>query len=179
MRRIFLTAALAALLPVLANAQSYRAINKLTVVPLGGSNFEVIEQRGEGARGILCAAAEYAERRLGATGRVYIREGRGPSRTVQGRKGVVFTTNAASLPQGPSQSVIVSTSRVGAGLPIAHAIQFCRDNIGRDGDILERNLCGVFWGRSLLPPLPVAHRLLRWARRQDLLSTRLVGVISR
>ena len=109
------------------------------MVPLGGSKFEVIEQRGEGSRGIWCVAAEYAERRLGASGRVYVSEGRGPARSVQGRKSVVFTTNAASLSQGPSQSLVVSTSRVGAGLPIAHAIQFCCDNIGRDDDILERN----------------------------------------
>ncbi len=139
MKKLLIGWLIAALMPALAHAQSYRAINKLTVVPLGGSKFEVIEQRGEGSRGIWCAAAEYAERRLGASGRVYVSEGRGPARSVQGRKSVVFTTNAASLSQGPSQSLVVSTSRVGAGLPIAHAIQFCRDNIGRDDDILERN----------------------------------------
>ena len=139
MKKFLIGGLIAALMPALAHAQSYRAINKLTVVPLGGSKFEVIEQRGEGLRGIWCAAAEYAERRLGASGRVYVSEGRGPARSVQGRKSVVFTTNAASLSQGPSQSLVVSTSRVGAGLPIAHAIQFCCDNIGRDDDILERN----------------------------------------
>ena len=139
MKKFLIGGLIAALMPALAHAQSYRAINKLTVVPLGGSKFEVIEQRGEGPRGIWCAAAEYAKRRLGASGRVYVSEGRGPARSVQGRKSVVFTTNAASLSQGPSQSLVVSTSRVGAGLPIAHAIQFCRDNIGRDDDILERN----------------------------------------
>tara|TARA_B110000879_G_C10736642_1_gene342478 strand:- start:304 stop:513 length:210 start_codon:yes stop_codon:yes gene_type:complete len=69
---MILAAVVAAALPVLASAQTYRAVNNLNVVPLSGSIFEVIEARGEGPRGIWCAAAEFAERRLGAKGRIYI-----------------------------------------------------------------------------------------------------------
>lgn len=137
MHRLIFATVIAAIVPALASAQTYRAVNDLNVVPLSRSTFEVIEARGEGPRGIWCAAAEYAERRLGAKGRVYIREGRGPSRSVSGRKSVVFTTNTANLTQGPSQAISVSTSKVGTGLPIAHAIQFCRDNFERDDEILS------------------------------------------
>ena len=51
---------------------------------------------------------------------------RGAANSVAGRKSVVFTTNPDSLPQGPFQSISISTSQVGAGLPINHALQFCR-----------------------------------------------------
>lgn len=139
MRLFVLATLVAGLVPVVSSAQNYKAVNNLTVVPLGASSFEVIEGRGEGPRGIWCAAAEYAERRLGAQGRVYVQKGRGPSHVVSGRKGVLFTTNPAKLAQRPSQSLSVSTSRVGAGLPVAHAIQFCRDVFDRDNEIRRRN----------------------------------------
>ena len=128
MRSLAFATFIIASLPVLAQAQNFRAINDLTVVPLTGSTFEVIEERGEGPRGIWCAAAEYAERRLGARGRVYLLEASGPSRSVAGRKSAVFTTDVDSLPQEPSRSLTLSTSQVGVGLPIDHAIQFCRGN---------------------------------------------------
>lgn len=138
MRPIILAAVVAAALPVVANAQTYRAINDLNVIPINANTFEVIEAGGEGPRGMWCAAAEYAERRLGATrGRVYISVARGPSRTTSGRKSVVFTTNANSLEQGPFQSTSLNTSQVGIGLPIAHAIQFCHP---ADYDITDRLL---------------------------------------
>ncbi len=127
MRTLIIAAVIALSAPVAVSAQTFRAINHLNVVPLDGSSFEVIESGGKGPRGIWCAAAEYAERRLGARGRVYILEARGPSRSVQGRKSVVFTTDAGSLTQGPFQSAVLSTSQVGIGLPIDHAIQFCRE----------------------------------------------------
>jgi len=126
--RPFIAAALVlAALPATLSAQNYRAVNYLTVVPLSGASFEVIEAHGEGSRGMWCAAAEYAETKLNASDRVYVAEARGPAKTVSGRKSVVFTTDAASLTQGPSRSISVDTSQVGVGLPIAHAIQFCRD----------------------------------------------------
>lgn len=139
MRPFILAGIIAVAAPALAHAQTFRAINDLNVIPLNPSSFEVIEARGEGPRGIWCAAAEYAERRLGATGRVYVAGARGPARSVQGRKSVVFTTNEASLTQGPFQSVAVSTSQVGSGLPVAHAIQFCRDGFDRDDFTWDRN----------------------------------------
>lgn len=140
--RLSVLAALAAvvLAPSMGNAQTFRAINDLDVVPLRGGLFEVIEARGEGARGIWCAAAEYAERRLGARGRLYVAQARGKSVAVAGRKSVVFTLNEAILPQGAFRSTSVSTAQVGLGLPIAHAIQFCRNDDRDKFDLnFERN----------------------------------------
>lgn len=140
MRLTVIAAAIALVVPITANAQTFRAINDLNVVPLSRSTFEVIEARGQGPRGIWCAAAEYAERRLGASGRVYIRDGRGPAQSVEGRSSVVFTTNAGELDQGPFQSTSLNTSQVGVGLPIDHAIQFCRrDDFKRPNLLIRRN----------------------------------------
>lgn len=137
MTRFLTIAACIAAFPLAASAQAYRAINDLTVVPLNASSFEVIEARGEGPRGIWCAAAEYAERRLGEGSRVYIKQGRGPSRSLAGHKAVVFTTNAETLSQPPSQSLSLTTTRIGVGLPVDHAIQFCRDVYDREDRIIR------------------------------------------
>lgn len=128
--RIALTAALS-FLAAGASAQSYRAENFLTVNPVSQSRFEVIEARGEGARGMFCAAASYAERRLGVKGgRVYVLSPSGASQTVAGRKGVVFTVNANDVQ--PVSGVSVSVRQAGYGLPVFHARQFCKDYIELD-----------------------------------------------
>ncbi|WP_299557707.1 hypothetical protein [uncultured Sulfitobacter sp.] len=127
LKKTFMAATIA-VLPLAAHAQSFRAINDLFVVPLGGATFEVIEANGEGPRGIWCAAAEYAYNRLGADDRVYLRVGRSPAQSVAGRKAVGFTTDPAALPRAPFTSISLSTSQVGMGLPVLHAIQFCHDD---------------------------------------------------
>lgn len=123
-----------------AMAQTFEAVNRLKIVTLNGSDFEVIEARGEGARGIWCAAADYAlnKKRMQRKHRIYVKTERGASVSGAGRKGVVFTTDVDRLPQGPSQSFSVSTRVVGQGLSIVHAYQFCRDNIIEPDDILYR-----------------------------------------
>jgi hypothetical protein len=126
MRLVVLSAFIAGILPLAAGAQSFRAINYLDVVPLSKTTFEVIEANGEGPRGIWCAAADFAEKRLRTQGRIYIAGGRGPSRKSAGSKSVVFTTDAGSLSQGPFRSISLDTSQVGVGLPVNHALQFCR-----------------------------------------------------
>ncbi|UWR27472.1 hypothetical protein K3757_05910 [Sulfitobacter sp. S223] len=126
MRPTILAALVALAVPVAAQSQTYRAINYLDVVPLTSTTFEVIESDGKGARGIWCAAADYAERKLRYYGRIYISEGRAPSRSYPGRKSVIFTTDVNSLTQEPTTSLTLSTTRVGVGLPANHAIQFCR-----------------------------------------------------
>ncbi|MBB3992969.1 hypothetical protein GGR95_000588 [Sulfitobacter undariae] len=126
MRSTIIATILATVLPLAANAQSYRAVNSMDVVPLGQSTFEVIRSGGMGPRGVWCAAADYAENRLGTRGRIYISQGSAPSRSVAGQKSVVFTTDAASLSQAPSKSLTLSMTKVGVGLPVDHAIQFCR-----------------------------------------------------
>ena len=139
MRAIVFGAILAATAPVMALADTYRAVNYLNVVPLSGSSFEVIEARGEGPQGMWCAAADYALQRLGARGRIYILAGRGPARKVSGRKSVVFTTNVNQLPNGPIQSTSLSTAQVGVGLPINHAIQFCRREYELSDNLIRLN----------------------------------------
>lgn len=128
MRR-FILAGLLTALPFGAAAQTYQAINRLTVIPLGGSDFEVIEDNGEGPRGLWCAAAEFAEDRLGAStaARLYVKDARGPTKSGVGRTGVVFTIDEASLSVPARRSYSVSVDVAGLNLPVGHAIQFCRD----------------------------------------------------
>ncbi|SFD47349.1 hypothetical protein SAMN04488523_10181 [Sulfitobacter brevis] len=112
-----------------SQAQVYRAQNQLYVVPLNGGDFEVIEDHGEGARGIWCAAASFARYAQGTATdqRLYVKSPRGPSISGVGRIGVVFTTRADTLPVAPKQAYSVSVRDAGLGLPIHHAYQFCKD----------------------------------------------------
>ncbi|MGJ8627493.1 MAG: hypothetical protein ACSHXB_11105 [Sulfitobacter sp.] len=128
MRPIIL-AALCAIVPIMASAQAFRAESWLIVVPLNAKDFEVIEDRGEGPRGMWCAAADFVKSRLGTSTntRIYIKSGRGPSISAAGRKGVVFTTDPARLSAEPSRGYSVSLSKVGYSLPVGHAYSFCTD----------------------------------------------------
>ncbi|MCX7560857.1 hypothetical protein OS190_14870 [Sulfitobacter sp. F26204] len=139
MRRLCL-AFICATLAVPAYAQSYLAVNRLQVVPVGNNAFEVIESRGEGARGMWCAAADFVLYGQGKKGnqRLYVKVPRGPSATVAGRKGAVFTTDVNSLPNGPKESYSVSVRIAGLGLPVLHAYQFCKDYQIELEDILLR-----------------------------------------
>jgi hypothetical protein len=123
-------------MPVVA-ASAYRAINWLFVIPITADTFEVIEDRGEGARGIWCAAADYAQA-AGLDGirkRLYVVEPRGPSRTQANAIGVSFTTNPDDeLAQSPS-SYSVSVKRRGDNYAIGHAINFCSSPIE---DVFDR-----------------------------------------
>ncbi|MGC1495899.1 MAG: hypothetical protein WA790_08820 [Sulfitobacter sp.] len=127
--RPLILAALCASLPITANAQAFRAESHLIVVPLNGSDFEVIEDNGEGPRGMWCAAADFAKSRMHSTGgkRLYIKSGRGPSISTAGRKGVVFTTDPARLGVEPSRGYSISLTKVGYNLPVGHAYSFCSD----------------------------------------------------
>ncbi|MFD2738416.1 hypothetical protein ACFSUD_02425 [Sulfitobacter aestuarii] len=129
--RYLILAAICALIPMAVNAQAYRAVNGLIVVPLSNGDFEVIEARGEGARGLWCAAADYA---LGWAGgqraeRLYVKRARASALTAPGHKGVVFTLDGERLGTRPSRSYSVSVRQVGESLPLHHAYQFCKDFI--------------------------------------------------
>ena len=120
--------------PGLAQADAYRAENHLRVYALGPALFEVVEARGEGARGMWCAAASYAEKELrhDPSKRLYVARARGASQAEPGRKGVVFTTDPGLLPANAIDVPIsfATTRTVGISLPSAHARQFCRDRFG-------------------------------------------------
>ncbi len=125
--RQLLFVALCASLPVAAAAQAYRAENWLLVVPLNATDFEVIEDHGEGARGMWCAAASFAEERLGQGSgqRLYVKRPRGRSVSGAGSIGVTFTTSEAGLGVPPIQSYGVTVRDAGLNLPVHHARQFC------------------------------------------------------
>lgn len=128
MRLLILVTAIVAL-PMVSLAQSYQAVNRLAVVPLEGNGFEVIEDRGEGARGIWCAAADFAIEQRGAAGpaRLYVKTALGPSVKVRGGRAVGFTLDEAELSDPPVTAYSVTVRQPGLNLPVGHAIQFCRD----------------------------------------------------
>ncbi|MEO0938947.1 MAG: hypothetical protein AAFY38_12410 [Pseudomonadota bacterium] len=118
----------AALIAPAAHARTFFQDLNLQVNAVGAGQFEVIERRGAGPRDVWCAAAKYAQQRLGQQrGRIYVAVPRGPARTVAGRSGVTFTTQAPAT--AVSTGVQITTRVAGASLPVNHAIQFCRDRI--------------------------------------------------
>ncbi|MBD3662520.1 hypothetical protein [Sulfitobacter aestuariivivens] len=126
--RFLILALMLLLLPLTsAQAQAYRAENLLIVVPLGGTTFEVIESRGEGPRGIWCAAASFAIHALRTprAERLYVKTPRGPSVSGVGRTSVVFTTDPAGIVARDTYSP--SLRQAGQTLPVHHAYQFCKD----------------------------------------------------
>ena len=142
--RIFVFATLCAALPSIGFAQSFKAQNKLKVVPLSQGHFEVIEANGEGARGIWCAASDYAIKRLGLSkGRIYVQKPRGSAQSQPGRMSVVFTANPKTLPVNPSSSHTVSVDDTGRGLRIQHANLFCRDFFIEQRDVFLRLPNGI------------------------------------
>ncbi len=126
------------LVPVSASAQVFEAVNKLKVVALNASDFEVIEARGEGPRGLWCAAADYAQARYGGAGqqRIYVKTPRGAAQSVSGRKGVVFTVDANRVGAAPQQSLSVTVRTPGVNLSRNHSIQFCKDYTIEIEDVL-------------------------------------------
>ncbi|MFK7835368.1 MAG: hypothetical protein AB8B60_04045 [Sulfitobacter sp.] len=130
----------AVLLSFASVGHAFEAINRLQVVPLGAQGFEVIEARGDGARGMWCAAADYAITRqnIRCDQRLYVKSPRGPSVSGAGRIGVVFTTDVNALSVAPSQSYSVSVRVAGQGLPLHHAYQFCKGYILEIDDIFYR-----------------------------------------
>jgi len=104
--RGFLLALTCSLAPLAVQAQTYQSFNRLNVVPINKTDFEVIEARGEGPRGMWCAAADYAQ-------------------NAQGRTGVVFSTRTTGGQQGTIGSI--SLRQKGYSLLVNHAIQFCED----------------------------------------------------
>lgn len=140
MRVSLIPIVLAAMIGTTAAAQAFEAQNRLLVVPLGSKDFEVIEARGEGARGMWCAAADYAKRVLKQPGgsRVYVKTPRGPSVSGAGRIGVVFTTDPSRLSVAPNKGYSVTVRTAGRGLPINHAYQFCIDYLIEPDVILFR-----------------------------------------
>lgn len=111
-----------------AAADAFRAVNRLYVVPLSADTFEVIEDRGAGARGLWCAGSDYV-RAIGRDStrkRMYVLEPRGAAKTVPNRKSVVFTLAPDEALRNTPPSYSVSVNRKGENLEIGHAYTFCQ-----------------------------------------------------
>lgn len=127
MRWILAVSAVLALGTTPAMAQSFRAENRVTVTPAPGG-FDVANGGGFGARGMWCAAADYARSILGADGfdRIYIAQGRTPPGLGQ-RAPVRFTMDRTGLV--PASVIITGASLqiAGSNLSVDHAYSFCAD----------------------------------------------------
>lgn len=130
-----LIVALAAPVPSMA----WRAWNQHEVFPIGDGVYEVLSEPGSGPADFWCGIGDYATTQLGigATQRLYIWRGIGPSVTRPGYKAVQF---ALSPPQGADTStpLTLSVKRVGDNLTAAAARQYC---YGSRFDELDRR----FW----------------------------------
>ncbi|MEP2030205.1 MAG: hypothetical protein ABJI96_16020 [Paracoccaceae bacterium] len=110
-----------------AAAESYRAINWLTVNRIAETEFEVILKAGASAPGVWCAASDYSWKRLGKYKKtdLIIKSAVGPSVTNPGRNGVVFTVDPGQLSGTPNKFHLVGINRAGESLSVGHAKMFC------------------------------------------------------
>ena len=123
---------LAAMLAVPSQAFAFKALNRLTVNPAGGNQFEVIQRAGSSAADNWCAAADYALRVLGASSsqKVYLVAGRQAARTEGNRFGVTFSLSAPPEAQNfTSQPLTLSLRNIGDSLGVGFARQYCYDRL--------------------------------------------------
>lgn len=110
-------------------AIAYRAINRHEVFPVSDTVFEVVSEVGASAADYWCGAGDFVRNsmRAGATQRIYIHRGLGPSLTRPGKKGVHFTLippqNADTTP-----ALTLSVKAVGDNMTSAMAYQYCLNN---------------------------------------------------
>lgn len=126
MRRKLLVASFVMGISTPLYAQEFTAENRVAVTGVA-EGFEVVNGGGYGARGMWCAAADYARTILGARGnaRMFIAEGRTPG--LGQRAPVRFTLDPTGLDPSPVFIVGASLRRAGASLSVDHAYQFCAD----------------------------------------------------
>ncbi len=110
-----------------APAGAFEAVNGVSVEP-AATSFEVIGDAGLGARGVWCAAADYAQRSAGATNsqRLYIARDR--ARGLGQRGPVAFTLDPEGLTPTSVFILGASLSRAGSNLSVGHALGFCADH---------------------------------------------------
>jgi hypothetical protein len=106
------------------------AFVKQDVVPLNENVFEVTGRVGATPGDYWCGAADFAQRYLdaGATDRIYIWRGLGPSQSKPGKTSVQFSFSPPAGAQvAPGYSLSVKTA--GDSLTTSAAIQYCFDLI--------------------------------------------------
>ncbi|MGB3247399.1 MAG: hypothetical protein WBB25_22930 [Sulfitobacter sp.] len=106
-------------------AQTLRVEGRINVSPVAGG-FLVEDGGGNGARGMWCAASEYARRVLGASGtqRIYVT---GPLTSSNRRAPVRFSLDPGGTTPSRVTILGVSIYTAGASLSVDHAIGFCAD----------------------------------------------------
>lgn len=124
MKSVFSALVAAAVLAVPASAQTFRAENRVIVTPGAGNTFSISSGGGYGARGMWCAASDYAQDVLGARGtdRLVIDQ---PRTSTRGPVG--FALMGRDVGGGSVQIIGSSLRRAGANLSVDHAYQFCHD----------------------------------------------------
>jgi|GEM_PF-130545 len=133
LRAVLLAVLTMVAVPAAASAP-YTARNLLHVYPLERAGaFEVVASRGAGPNEMWCAAAEYAQARLGPdfSRRIFIARPLSRSLNEPARKGVGFSiVPTPELRAGPRPGEAgiysVSVSRRGFNLSASHAINLCR-----------------------------------------------------
>lgn len=113
------------------SAQTFQAENRVMVRAVEGG-FNVADGAGQGARGMWCAAADFARVERGAKGtdRLYVAEGRGPG--LGARSPIKFTLDKTGLTPVTVTIVGLSLRTAGSVLSVAHAGAFCADAKGSD-----------------------------------------------
>ncbi len=97
----------------------------IPVLPMSPSTFEVVENDGAGGTQLWCAAGLYAREVLGqGSGSLYILEERSDSRTVPGRKSVIFSTEPVD---GAFSTLTQGVRRAGLSFSTLHAYALCDD----------------------------------------------------
>ncbi len=111
-----------------ALAAGFRAENHVTVRSVG-DRFVISDGGGFGARGMWCAAAEFARENLSASGeqRLYIVGARTGLRAP-----VTFSLTPGELSPMPVVIVGLSLRQAGSNLTVDHAYGYCADAKGID-----------------------------------------------
>lgn len=122
MKQFFLTAGFALLSAAPLSAQTYEAQNGVRVTGSANS-FTVSGGNGYGARGVWCAAADFARVVAGASTaqRLYVTSSGSSTRNVR------FSLSPRGLSPQTVTSIGSSISTPGANLTIGHAIGYCAD----------------------------------------------------
>lgn len=131
--RNIVTAVFLVVLPAVGSAATTTGEEASMVVNrLNATDFEVVETRSMGAADFWCGASTYVIRRNGMSELtpIYLKQARGPSKTVNGRKAVVFSTSSLGLPPAQKQ-ITVSVNRPGDMIKSSLARRFCRDAFTR------------------------------------------------
>ena len=120
-------------LPTLGISSTAGEEDLMEINPINATDFEVIQGTNYGAAEFWCGAATFVERRTGRSEltEIYVKRPRGPSLTVAGRNGGVFTTNAAGLPPDDPSRLTLTGRQPGASLKSVQARRYCRDAFTR------------------------------------------------